>query len=364
MELNQECTLLQNELRRFAQQVILEKADEYDKACTLPLENIRQLADMGILGAIIPEDMGGAALDLIGFVVALEEISKVCRSTAVTIASHNAFFAYPILKYGNESLKQKYLPESATGKIIGGFAYAGSNEVHIEKKGEQYSLNGTVPFVLNCEANGPLATFIRSQENVIALVVDKDVSGIKRLKNNNIIGLKAAGIGEVVFENCVVQPDTILGKENEGVSIMEATNDFACVCLSAIALGLSQGATDEAIKYAKERIQFNQSIIDFSMVREKIADMTTKIEATRLLTYDAAMQYDAGKNYAKAATTAKYYAGKAAVEIATEAIQILGGYGYMKDYPVERYFRDAQVINVLCRTPTEEKEFIVQETIG
>lgn len=364
MELNQECTLLQNELRKFAQQVILEKADEFDKACTLPLENIKQLADMGILGAIIPEDMGGAALDLIGFVVALEEISKVCISTALTIATHNAFFAYPILKYGNENLKQKYLPDSATGRIIGGFSCADSDEVHAERQGEQYSLNGKAPFVLNCEANGPFTTFIKGQENVITLVVDKDAPGIKRSKNNNIIGLKAAGIGEITFENCVVQSDTTLGKENEGVSIMQTTNDFARVCLSAIALGLSQGATDEAIKYAKERIQFNQSIINFGMVREKIAEMTTKIEAARLLTYNAAMQYDAGKNYSKAAATAKYFAGQAAVEIATEALQIFGGYGYMKDYPVERYFRDAQVINVLCSTPAEEKENIVKETIG
>ncbi len=364
MELNQECTLLQNELRKFAQQVILEKADEFDKACTLPLENIKQLADMGILGAVIPEDMGGAALDLIGFVVALEEISKVCISTAVTIATHNAFFAYPVLKYGSENLRQKYLPGAATGEIIGGFACTNSNEVHIEKHGKQYSLNGTVPFVLNCEANGPLTAFIKSQENVITLVVDKDAPGLKRFKNNNIIGLKAAGIGEIAFENCVVQSDTILGKENEGVSVMLATNAFAHVCLSAIALGLSQGATDEAIKYAKERIQFNQSIINFGMVREKIAEMTTKIEAARGLTYNAAMQYDAGKNYGKAAATAKYFASQAAVEIATQAIQIFGGYGYMKDYPVERYFRDAQVVNVLCSTPAEAKEFIVRETVG
>lgn len=364
MELNQECTLLQNELRKFAQQVILEKADEFDKACTLPLENIKQLADMGILGAVIPEDMGGAALDLIGFVVALEEISKVCISTAVTIAVHNAFFAYPVLKYGSENLRQKYLPVSTTGDIIGGCAYTNSNEVHIEKHGEQYTLTGTVPFVLNCEMNGPLTAFIKTQENVTTLVVDKDTPGLKRFKNNNIIGLKAAGIGEIAFENCIVQSDTLLGKEHEGGSVMQATNDFARVCLSAIALGLSQGATDEAIKYAKERIQFNQSIINFGMVREKIAEMTTKIEAARLLTYNAAMQHDAGRNYGKAAATAKYFAGQAAVEITTQAIQIFGGYGYMKDYPVERYFRDAQVINVLLSTPAEEKEFIVKETLG
>lgn len=364
MMLNQECILLQNELRKFARQVILEKADELDKACSLPLDNIQQLADMGILGAIIPEDLGGAALELIGFVVALEEISKVCISTAVTVAVHNAYFAYPILRYGSEKLKEKYLADSATGKIIGGFACTDTSEVRVEKRNADYSLNGRIPFVLNCETNGPFTTFIKNRENTIGFVIDKDTQGIKRAKNNKIIGLKAAGIGEIVLENCTVTSDAVLGKENEGASVMQATNDIARICFSAIALGLSQGATEEAIKYAKERTQFNQAIINFGMVREKIAEMTTQIEAARLLTYNAAMQYDAGKNYSRAASIAKYFTGQAAVEIATQALQIFGGYGYMKDYPIERYFRDAQVINIICSTPTEDKEFIAKETIG
>ncbi len=364
MKLSQECTLLQNELRKFAQQVILEKVDELDKACALPSENIKQLAEMGILGAIIPEDMGGVALELMGFVVALEEISKVCISTAVTIATHNAFFVYPILKYGNEKLKEKYLTDAATGKIIGGFACTDTSEVHLKKRNADYILDGKIPLVLNCETNGPFTTFIKNGDNTIGFVIDKGTQGIKRIKNNSVVGLKAAGIGEIAFEQCVVSSDAILGKENEGENVMQATNDMARICFSAIALGLSQGATNEAIKYAKERIQFNQTIINFGMIREKIADMTAKIEAARLLTYNAAMQYDARENYSKAAAIAKYFTGQAAVEIATQALQIFGGYGYMKDYPIERYFRDAQVINVLCSTPMEDKELIAKATIG
>jgi len=367
MILNQECLLLQNELKKFAQQVILEKVDEIDKACALPVDNIKQLGEMGILGAIIPETYNGAALELLGLVVSLEEISKVCASTAVIVATHNAFFAFPILKFGNDEMKKKFLPSAATGKIIGGSVSANINEVKVEKQNGNYILNGKNPLVLNAEADGPCTAFItypEDKKHVLAFVIDKGMQGVKISKNHSVVGLKAAGIGEVLFEDCMIQPSEIIGKENEGDLILQTTNDFAKVCLSVIALGISQGATDAAIKYAKERIQFNERIIDFGMVREKIAEMTTMIEAARLLIYDAAMQYDANKNYKKAAAIAKFFCSRAAVEITTQAIQIYGGYGFMKDYPVERYFRDAQVINILCSTAREEKENIVRETIG
>jgi alkylation response protein AidB-like acyl-CoA dehydrogenase len=367
MELNQECVLLQNELRKFAQQVISEKVDENDKACSFPSDNIKQLAEMGILGAMIPEDMGGTALDLIGLVVSLEEISKICTSTAIIIATHNVFFAYPILKYGSDEIKKKYLSSTATGEIIGGSANFSTNEITTEQQGENVLLKGKNPFVLNAEANGPFTMFLptsNDKKDVSAFIVENKAPGIKISKNQNIIGLKAAGISEVVFENYSVSASTVIKKGDGGSAVLHETQDVARICLAAIALGIAQGATEAAIKYAKERIQFNEAIISFGMVREMIADMTTKIEASRLLTYDAAMKYDANKNYSRAAAIAKHFTGHAAVEIATLAIQIFGGYGYMKDYPVERYFRDAQVINVLGDSPAEEKENIVRETIG
>lgn len=367
MNLNQECILLQNELKKFAQQVILEKVDELDKACCFPSDNIKQLAEMGILGAIIPEDMGGVALDTIGLVVTLEEISKICTSTAIIIATHNAFYVYPILKFGSNDMKVKYLPPAATGNIVGGFANIDTSEVKVEKQNENFLLNGKNLFVLNAETNGPFTTFVPNPEhenNLTALLIDKDTNGIKRNKNISVIGLRAAGIGEVTFNNFTATISNIIGKENEGNTILQETNDFAKICLAAIALGIAQGATEAAIKYAKERIQFDEAIINFGMVREKIAEMVTKIEAARLLTYDAAMKCDANKKFRRAAAIAKYFAGRAAVDITTQAIQIYGGYGYMKDYPVERYFRDAQVINVLCSIPEDEKENIVKETIG
>jgi alkylation response protein AidB-like acyl-CoA dehydrogenase len=366
MELSQECVMLQSELRKFAQQVILEKVDEFDKACTFPLDNMKQLAEMGILGTIIPEDMGGSALNLIGLVVSLEEISRVCASTAVIVAAHNAFFAYPILKFGTEEMKKKYLPAAATGAIIGGYANIDTHELTIEKRENTMVLQGKNPVVLNAEANGPFTTFIKNTDDkpdTLAVVVNHDAAGITRTKNQRVTGLKAAGIGEIVFDNYVLTSDSVIGTEANRSTILQATNDFAKVCFSAIALGIAQGATTEAIKYAKERIQFNEPITHFGMVREQVADMTIKTEAARLLIYQAALLYDAGKQYHKAAALAKSFTGHACVEITTSAIQIFGGYGYMKDYPVERYFRDAQVVNVLGGRPTEEKEIIAKEMI-
>lgn len=367
MKLNQECTLLQNELRKFAQQVILDKVDEFEQACSMPFENIKQLGEMGILGALIPEDMNGAALDTIGTVVSLEELSKVCASTALIVTVHNAFFAHPILKYGSDEIKKKYLPKAALGDIIGGFAEFTTNDLKVSKQGDDFIVNGKNPFVLNAAADGPIIIIMQTSEennSLSAFILEKSIPGLKITKKSGSIGLKSAGIGELYFENCKINAGMLLGNENQGDMILAEVKNIGRLFLSAIALGIAQGALENAIKYAKERIQFDQPIISFGMVREKIADAITRIEAVRLLAYDAAMKRDANESFSYASSIAKYYAGQSAIEITNQAIQIYGGYGYMKDYPVERYFRDAQVINVICSTPVEEKENIARETIG
>jgi alkylation response protein AidB-like acyl-CoA dehydrogenase len=366
MELNQECILLQTELRKFAQQVILDKVDEFDKSCSVPSDNVTQLAEMGILGATIPEDMGGAALDTIGLVVSLEEISKVCPSTALIVAIHNAF-AFAIAKFGSDDMRKKYLEKAASGEIIGGFATTSANELRVEHKNGSMILNGSNSLILNADMHGPFILFVpidNEKKNLAACIIDRDLSGMKIHKNDTALGLKAAGIGNASFENSSITNASIVGAEHDGYKVHNAGCDLLNIYLAAIACGLAQGATDAAINYAKERVQFGQPIVTFGMIREKIADMATRIEAGRLLTYNAALARDAGKSCSHAASVAKYYMGRAAVDTANAAIQIFGGYGYMKDYPVERLFRDAQVINVLCNTPAEEKERIAKETIG
>jgi alkylation response protein AidB-like acyl-CoA dehydrogenase len=366
MNLNQECVLLKNELKKFAQQVILDKVDEFDKACTFPIDHIKQLADMGIMGALVPEEYDGAGLDLIGFIVSLEEMSKICASTATVVAVHNAFFVYPILKHGSEDLRKKFLPGAAIGEIIGGFACLDANEISVSKSDIGYSINGTNHLVFNAVANGPFTAFLPTGEKHnthFACVINNDLL-IQREDSNNVLGLKSAGIRRVIFKNLGLAEHDLIGAPENGNSILNDTRGVASICFAAILLGVAQGARDEAIKYAKERIQFDQPIINYAMVREKIALMTTHIEASRQLIYDAAMLFDAGKKIQPVASIAKEFAGDTAVKATTEAIQIFGGYGYMKDYPVERYFRDAQVVNIIGGTPDMHKEIIAKETIG
>lgn len=362
MKLSQECIMLQTELKKFAQQVLADRVDELEKSCGFPMDNIKRLAQMGILGAIIPEAQGGAALDTIGFAVVLEEISKVCATTAFIVASHNAFFAYPLLKFGNPQLQGKYLPKAASGDMIGGYALPKTNELKVEKSTDGHCFSGTNPFVINAAAKGPIVVAIpESGSNSLNVYILDGAGGCRFSKNSNTLGLRAAGIGEYIFENCCTAADNIIGQPQKGQIVIDSINDYARILFAAMSLGIAAGATEAAIKYAKERVQFNQPIITFGMVREQIAEMAVKIEAARHLVYDAALRMDRGEEYRSAAAMAKLFAGQAATFITTAAIQIYGGYGYIKDYPAERYFRDAQMLNVVCSTPDEDKETIVQE---
>jgi butyryl-CoA dehydrogenase len=354
--------LLQSELKKFAGQVLADRAAALDKSCSFPYDNVKRLAQMGIVGAMIPETYGGAALDTIGFAVVLEEISKACASTAFVIASHNVFFAFPILKFGTDEMRRKYLPKAARGEIIGGYALPRTNEFSTVPQSDRPCVNGKNPFVLNATANGPIITFIPDahSNDYTAYVLDHGTPGIRFSKLSNTIGLRSAGIGEYVFENCCPAAMNIIGERQRGQKILESTHALARVLLAAISLGIAQGAADAAVKYAKERIQFQQPIIDFGMVREQVAEMSVNIEAARNLVYEAAVRIDRGEEYRSAAAMAKLFAGQSATAATLATIQIYGGYGYMKDYPAERYFRDAHMLNVICSTPDEDKELIVK----
>ena len=355
--------LLQSELRKFAQQVLADRVDELEKSCSFPMDNIKRLAEMGIIGAVIPETYGGAKLDTLGFAVVLEELGKVCASTAAIVAIHNSYFAYPILKFGSEELQKNFLPDAANGKTLGGFALPKTNELQVEKTGDGHSISGRNMLVLNAAAGGPIIVAINEPgtKDTSLYVLDRADTACKLSKTSNTIGLKSAGIGEYSFENCRPRQNSLVGQVTHGQEILDRTQDYARILFAAISLGIAQGATEAAVKYAKERILFQKPIITFGMVREQIAEMAIKIEAARHLVYDAALRMDQGEEYRSAAAMAKLFAGQAATFVTTAAIQVYGGYGYMKDYPTERYFRDAQMLNVICSTPDEDKEAIVKE---
>ncbi|MGB9720475.1 MAG: acyl-CoA dehydrogenase family protein [bacterium] len=363
MEFNKETLLLQNEIRKFAKEVIAEKVDEFDKQGICPLENIKKLGEMGILGSTIPESYGGCALDTVSFLVSLEEITKVCPSTALILLTHNTLFSYPIVKFGNEEQKKKYLSRLASGEIIGGFAETTTNEITTLEENNSYIVSGKNHILLNGSANGPFIIFVESKGKTNALIIDETTSSITRNKKDNIIGMNAGGITEIAFDNCRVPISNRLGNDGNGKSILDEIKTFANLGFSAINLGISEASMENAIKYAKERIQFGEPIINFGMVREMIADMATKIEAIRNLVYDAGNIRDSNKEVLRASAIARYFSNQAVAEITTNAIQIYGGYGYMKDYPVERYFRDAQVSRILCSSTVDIKELITSKTI-
>lgn len=361
MEFNKEIILLQNEIKKFAKDVIAEKVDEFDKQGIFPVENIKRLAEMGILGGTIPESFGGCALDTISLLVCLEEVGKVCPSTALVIATHNVLFSYPLAKFGNDAQKKLYLPRAATGEIIGAFAEVATNEVKTSENTDAFVINGKNHILLNGVANGPFITFLESNGTINGLVIDENNANVKRNKKDNIIGMHAGGITQVEFDNCIIPKQNRI--PNAGNEILKEITSFANLAFAAINLGICQAAMENAIKYAKERVQFSTPIINFGMVRELIADMATKIEAMRLLLYDSASIRDSGRDFARSAAIARYFSNQAVAEITTNAIQVYGGYGYMKDYPVERYFRDAQVSRVLFSSNIETEELIASQTI-
>ncbi len=361
MQLNQTAVLIKNELRKFAQEILLEKVDELDKNRTFPAENLKRLAEMGILGALIPEKYEGAELDILSFIVGLEELSKVCPSTAFIVLVHNCLFSLPILKSNNQELKERYLKPAATGEIIGGFTEESTNDIAIKKVSDRYIINGKNPLLFNGSAQGPFIGLLPDSEksgNTKLFICAEKGSSVKTSQNPQTLGFNAGGICEVEFNEHQVNTSEIIDNPGVLVDIIPLVR----LGLSAISLGIAEGATDYAVKYARERIQFGELIIKFGMIREKLALMFTKIEMLKAIIYDTASDYESGKKRRSSAII-KYFAGKSAVEITTSAIQIYGGYGYMKDYPVERYFRDAQMVNVICGTPIELQEEIVRNSI-
>ena len=366
MELNKETALLQAEFRKFARDVIAPKVDDYDKKGEVPREFILKLSEMGLLGALVPESCGGVALDTLGTVVALEEISKICPSTGLILAVHNGLFAYPIVKFGNDTQRKKYLPQACGGEAVGGFAETAANQLQVAATGSgQYKISGQNRLLLNGELNGPFVLSIPVPGSTASTfgIIDPGSSGVKIAKNTTVIGMKASGIADVRFQDALVNSNALLGADRQGEEIFADVRNIVRLLFASIALGISQGAHENALKYAKERVQFGEPIANFGMVREMLADMAVKIESVRLLTYDAALARDAQKDYAKTAAMAHLVAAQAVAEITNNAIQVYGGYGYMKDYPVERYFRDAQVIRVLSGTSRLDKEFIATKIV-
>ncbi|MEO0082985.1 MAG: acyl-CoA dehydrogenase [candidate division WOR-3 bacterium] len=376
-ELTENQKLIQETMRTFAKDVLEPKAQEIDRTGEFPMDSIKKLAELGILGMIVPEEYGGAGLDFVSLAVAIEEISKACGSTGVVTAVHNSLVCYPILNWGNEYQKKKYLPDLATGKKLGAFALtepnAGSDPASLEStaklSGEFYLLNGTKRFITNA---GKADVFIviastdktKGYKGISAFIVDRDSPGFSLGKHEDLMGLRATANCELIFEDCRVPKENILGDEGQGFKIALNLLDVSRIDIGAQAVGIAQGALEKSIQYAKERKQFGRPICEFEMIQAKLAEMAMKIQAGRLLTYYAAFLKDRGvERFSKESSIAKLFASTIAVEVTREAVQIFGGYGYTKDYPVERYYREAKCLEIYEGTSEIQKIVIARNLL-
>ena len=358
-QLSEEQLMVRQTAREFAEKEIKPQAAEFDATGEFPAEIIKKLASLNFLGITIPEEYGGGGLDAVSYAIVIEEISRACASTGVILSVNNSLVCEPILKYGTDFQKKKYLPDLASGKKLGCFALtepeAGSDASNLKTtavlKGDHYVLNGNKLFITNGKVAEVALVFAMTDKSlgykgISIFVVERGFPGYSVGKIQQKLGINASGQCELYFEDCLVPKENLLGEEGGGFKIALATLDGGRIGIAAQAVGIAQACLDECLKYSKERVQFGQPIAKFQAIQWMLADMSTEIEAARLLTYRAAFLQDKGERYSAQASMAKLFASETAMKATTKGIQIHGGYGYMKEYPMERFFRDAKVTEI------------------
>ncbi|MEO0079596.1 MAG: acyl-CoA dehydrogenase [candidate division WOR-3 bacterium] len=370
--------MIRNMARDFATKELEPKAAELDEKGEFPHDSIKKMAELGLLSMAVPEKYGGAAFDFVSLAIAIEEISRACGSTGVIAAVHNTLACWPIANWGSDRLKEKYLPRMATGELLGAFGLtepnAGSDPAAMETravlKGDRYILNGSKRFITNGGAAQVFIVFAKTapelgSRGVTAFVVEKGFKGFSTGKHENLLGLRATANCELFFEDCEVPQENVLGEVNQGFKVALGTLDVSRIDIGAQAVGIAQAALDKAIAYSKERKQFGRPICDFEMIQAKLADMATRIQAARLLVHYAAFQKDSGRpRFSMESAMAKLYAAETAVDVTREAVQIFGGYGYTKEYPVERYYRDAKCMEIYEGTSEIQRIVIARNLLA
>ncbi len=343
--------MILNEFRKFAVSEIEPKVEKIENEGTYPSSIVNNLAELGLLGLIIPENYGGVELDMTSLCIAVEEISKVSASIGAILVVNNCLVAYPLMKFGNESQKGKYLNKLAEGEI-GGFVCKPEIDLPEEQndfkiEGENLIFTGHRNLVLNGETAEFSIFPIQTNENEKYFILDNPHNGLS-FSSKNLLGMRTAGFMEAGFDNVILQDDFSFSvTENNHSEI----RDFSNIGFSAVSLGIAQAGLETSMKYANERIQFGKQIVHFSAIRDILAEMKIRIESARLLVYDAASKFDAGEDFSLQSKIARHVASETAFWCGLNSIQVYGGYGYMKDYPLERYFRDSQVIQLLETSP-------------
>jgi butyryl-CoA dehydrogenase len=376
-KLTEEQLMIQTMVRDFAREVVLPTAMERDRSKEFPAENLSQMAELGLMGMMVPPEYGGAAVDTVSYVLALQEIAYACAATAVVMSVHNSIVCETIVRFGTEEQKQAYLKPLATGEVIGAFAMtepqAGSDPVgqstSAERDGDHYIINGTKRFITSGKNAGLTIITAKTDKakrhkGISAFVVRKGMPGFLVGKTEEKMGLCASDTTDMIFDNCRVPAECLLGQEGDGFKIAMTALDSGRIGIAAQSIGVAQAALNAAVSYAKEREQFGQPISKFQGLRWMLADMVTEIEAARQMTFSASAKKDRGEKYTMEASMAKLFASEMVNRVTAKALQIHGGYGYTKEYPVERYYRDARVFTIYEGTSEIQRVVIANHLLG
>jgi alkylation response protein AidB-like acyl-CoA dehydrogenase len=367
---------LRREIRDFAAREIAPHVAAWDEASEFPMDVVKKLGAMGLLGVIIPTEYGGADLGYVDYVLAIEELSSVDGSVGLTIAAHNSLGTNHIFLAGTEAQKRKYVPRLASGEWLAAWALtepgSGSDASNARttavKHGDRYVLNGSKTFITNGRY-ADLAVVIavtdkgKGTHGLSAFMVEKGTKGFRPGKKENKLGLRASDTSELIFEDCAIPAENLLGAEGEGFVDAMRVLDGGRISIAALALGIARGALDAALKYVKERRQFGKAIAEFQGIQWKLADMATELDAARLLTQRAAVLKDAGRKVTRESSMAKLFASEVAVRICDEAVQLFGGYGFIKDYPVEKFYRDVKLCTIGEGTSEIQRMVIAREIL-
>ncbi len=358
-EPTQEQIALRKTIREFAESEIAPRVLDWDEAQEFPTGTIKTLGAMGCMGAIFPEDFGGAGLGYIDYAIIVEELARVDPSVGLIVAAHNSLCTNHIYQAGCEEQRRRYIPKLATGEWIGCWSLtepeAGSDAAGTRtqalRQGECWVLNGAKTFTTNAHnADVCVAMAVTdraaAQHGISAFIIEKGTSGFRLGKKENKLGMRASSTGEVIFQDCRLHPSQLLGKAGEGFIDSLKILDGGRISIAALSVGIAQGAYDAALSYSKQRKQFGRPISEFQAIQNKLADMATEIDAARLLTYRAGYMKDRGERVTKESAMAKLYSSEVAVRVANEAVQIHGGYGFTKDYPVEKFYRDVKLCTI------------------
>jgi alkylation response protein AidB-like acyl-CoA dehydrogenase len=368
---------LQSSVRAFAEGEIAPHVSEWDEKSEFPHEVVKKLGEMGLLGVIFPEELGGAGMGYVEYVLAIEELSRVDGSVGIIVAAHNSLCTNHIMLGGNDAQRQRWIPKLASGQWLGAWGLtepgsgsdaAGARTTAV-KKGDSWVLNGSKTFITNggyadCAVVLAVTDKEKGTRGISAFVVEKGTKGFRPGRKENKLGLRASDTSELIFEDCEIPAENLIGKEGDGFKDAMRVLDGGRISIAALSLGMARGALDAAMKYAQERRQFGKAISEFQAIQFKLADMATELDAAWLLTMRAAQMKDAGMKVTLESAMAKLYASEAACRICDEGVQIHGGYGFIKDYPAEKFYRDVRLCPIGEGTSEIQRMVIARELLG